>query len=91
MIKSYQRNLLVTNKRATNNPIAPSLLKKLGGESIGTKDSIMWGQMHEGIAIKKYTEETGNAVNQLGLCYFPVDFLKAVKMALSLKMVLKVV
>ncbi len=70
VIKAYER------KRATDNPIAPSLLKKLRGEySLGTKDSIMWGQMYEDVAIKKYKEETGNAVTPIGLVLFSCGFL----------------
>ena len=46
-----------------NRPYPPSLFKKLGGEyCIGTKESIMWGQMQESLAINQYMKATGNSV-----------------------------
>ena len=42
-----------------NRPYPPSLFKKLGGEyCIGTKESIMWGQMQESLAINQYMKAT---------------------------------
>ena len=57
-------------------PYPPSLFKKLKGEySLGTKDAIMWGQMHEAQAIQDYMQKTGNKVKQAGLYLFPCGFL----------------
>ena len=54
----------------------PSLFKKLKGEyCLGTKDSIMWGQMHEDHAIQQYIEKTGNDVEKAGLYLFPCGYL----------------
>ena len=63
-------------KETKNCPIPSSLLKKLRGEySLGTKDAIMWGQMHEDVAIKQYSFITGNVVEPAGLHLFPCGFL----------------
>ena len=57
-------------------PIPPSLLKKLRGEySINTRDAVIWGQMHEKIALETYEKETGNKVQECGLSLFPCGFL----------------
>ena len=57
-------------------PFPPSLFKKLKGEySFGTKDAILWGQMHEEHAIKEYSKVTGNSVTPCGLFLFPCGFL----------------
>lgn len=59
-----------------NKPYPQSLFKKLKGEySIGTKDSIMWGQMHEELATNQYMETTGNIVENAGLFLFPCGYL----------------
>ena len=66
----------MANKRDKDKPIPNSLLKKLRGEySLGTKDSIMWGQMHEQIAIERYQQTTGNKVQPAGLYLFPCGLL----------------
>ena len=66
----------MANKRDKDKPIPNSLLKNLRGEySLGTKDSIMWGQMHEQIAIERYQQTTGNKVQPAGLYLFPCGFL----------------
>ena len=70
VIKACQRNAMQSR------PFPPSLFKKLMGEySLGTKDSIMWGQMHEDVAIKAYEKHTGNVVKQAGLYLFVCGFL----------------
>ena len=70
IIQACQRKL------QKGNPIPPSLLKKLRGEyQLGTKDSIMWGQVQEEVAIEKYIEVTGNKVEPAGLILFPCAYL----------------
>ena len=70
VIKACQRNAI------QNRPFPPSLFKKLMGEySLGTKDSIMWGQMHKDVAIKGYEKHTGNVVKPAGLYLFACGFL----------------
>ena len=70
VIQSCQRRM------RGDNPIPPSLLKKLRGEyQLGHKDSIMWGQMHEEVATEKYKELTGNKVTPAGLFLFPCGYL----------------
>ena len=51
-----------------NRPYPPSLFKKSGGEyCIETKESIMWGQMQESLAINQYMKATGNTVQNIFL------------------------
>eukprot|EP00795_Rhopilema_esculentum_P014936 gene14936-6079_t len=70
VIKAYKR------KFESSKPIPPSLLKQLRGEyAMGKRDSIMWGQMHQETALKRYINETGNVVEQCGLLLFPCGFL----------------
>ena len=57
-------------------PFPPSLFKSLKGEyKLDTKDSIMWGQMHESISFDAYIRETGNIVEKTGLHLFECGFL----------------
>ena len=57
-------------------PYPPSLFKTLKGEyNLGTKDSIIWGQVHEEIAIEHYKCKTQNRVENIGLCLFDCGFL----------------
>ena len=57
-------------------PFPSSLFKSLRGEyKLDTKDSIMWGQMHESIACDSYIKETGNIVEKTGLHLFECGFL----------------
>ena len=59
-----------------NRPFPPSLFKNLKGEySFGSKDSILWGQMHEDVAVSQYQDITGNKVKPAGLYLFPCGFL----------------
>jgi len=70
VLRAYRRH------NACNTPYPPSLFKKLKGEYLlGTKDAIMWGQMHEAQAIQEYMEKTGNMVKPAGLHLFPCGFL----------------
>ena len=70
VIQACQRKL------QKGNPIPPSLLKKLRGEyQLGTKDSILWGQVHEEVAMEKYREITKNKVEPAGLILFPCGYL----------------
>ena len=63
-------------KEQSKKPFPPSLFKRLRGEySIGSKDSVLWGQMHEASAIAKYQEITGNHVQPIGLVLLPCGFL----------------
>ena len=43
--------------------------------SLGKKDAIMWGQVHEEMAIQSYSQITGNTVTKTGLHLFPCGFL----------------
>ena len=66
----------VARHMASGKPYPASLFKKLKGEyCLGTKDCIMWGQMHEDHAIKQYMAETGNNVEKAGLYLFPCGYL----------------
>ena len=57
-------------------PFPPSLFKRLRGEySSGSKDSVLWGQMHEATAIAKYQEITGNQGRPINLVLLPCGFL----------------
>eukprot|EP00795_Rhopilema_esculentum_P010083 gene10083-18733_t len=59
-----------------NSQLPPSLFKRLRGEyALRTKESIMWGQMHEDVAIKAYIEVTGNTVKPARLYLFLCGFL----------------
>ena len=39
------------------------------------KDPIMWGQMHEDLAIRAYMSQTNNRVEKVGLCLFECGYL----------------
>ena len=66
----------ISRHTAAKRPYPPSLFKKLQGDySLGTKDSIMWAQMHENHAVKKYVQKTGNTVECAGLYLFPCGYL----------------
>ena len=68
----------VKNNRDKGRPFPPSLFKTLRGEynlSLCTKDSILWGQMHEQQALDQYKEITGNEVASTGLQLFTCGFL----------------
>ncbi|XP_065062194.1 uncharacterized protein LOC135689022 [Rhopilema esculentum] len=70
VLKAIQRN------KNQNRPYPPSLFKTLRMEySLGKKDAIMWGQMHEEMAIQSYSQITGNTVTKTGLHLFPCGFL----------------
>ena len=70
VLKAFDRHL------CQGRPFPTSLFKKLKGEyCFSTKDAILWGQMHEEHAIKKYAELTGNNVTPCGLFLFPCGFL----------------
>lgn len=69
MIDSYDRHHLEISS------YPPSLFKTLQGEYHLTKDAILWGQVHENIAINKYSEVTGKEVKKVGLVLFPCGFL----------------
>ena len=70
VIDAYDRNL------SKGTPYPPSLFKSLRGEyQLGTKDSIIWGQVHEDIAIERYVRDTKNKVEKVGLCLFECGFL----------------
>ena len=70
VIQSCQRRM------RGDNPIPPSHLRKLRGEyQLATKDSVMWGQMHEEVATGKYRELTGNKVEPSGLFLFHCGYL----------------
>ena len=52
------------------------LFKTLKGEyNVGTKDSIIWGHVHEDSAIETYMAETKNRVEKIALCLFDCGFL----------------
>ena len=70
VLAAYERNI------SNSKPYPPSLFKTLKGEySVAGKDSIMWGQIHEGKAIQKYITLTGNTVKPVGLVLLPCGFL----------------
>ena len=70
VLAAYERHV------SSNKPYSPSLFKTLKGEySLSGKDSIMWGQMHEGKAIQDYIKLTGNTVKPVGLVLLPCGFL----------------
>ena len=53
-----------------------SLFKALkGGYYLSTHNAILWGQMHEDEACRKYIEESGNIVEPTGLHLFPCGYL----------------
>ena len=62
----------IDRKENTGRPFPPSFFKSLTGEyNLERKDPIIWGNMHEEIALKAYIEKTGNQVVQSGLQLFP--------------------
>ena len=70
VLDAYNRN------QSSGTPYPPSLFKSLKGEyQLGTKDSIIWGQVHEDVAIENYIERTKNQVYKIGLCLFECGFL----------------
>ena len=70
VIVAYNRNA------QKNTPYPESLFKSLKGEyRMEGKDSIMWGQMHEDVAINAYIAKTKNQVEKIGLCLFECGYL----------------
>ena len=66
----------IDRKENTGRPFPPSLFKSLRGEyNLERKDPIIWGNMHEEIALKAYIEKTGNQVVQSGLQLFSCGYL----------------
>ena len=64
------------DRKKKNIPMPPSLVKNLRGEySFSTKDAVMWGQMHEKVALETYITQTGNNVQECGLFLFSCGFL----------------
>ena len=65
----------INRNRSHGHPFPPFLFKKLMGEYyFSTKDSIIWGQMHEKVALNCYKELTGNHVQEIGI---PCGFLES--------------
>eukprot|EP00795_Rhopilema_esculentum_P015895 gene15895-7227_t len=63
-------------KELSGRDYPPSLFKTLKGEYyLGNRDSIIWGQMHEEVALQAYIEETNNNVTSTGLHLFPCGYL----------------
>ena len=66
----------VNRNRGHGHPFPPSLFKTLVGEyTFNSKDSSIWGQMHEQVALEHYKELTGNHVEDTGIHLFPCGFL----------------
>ncbi|XP_065063851.1 uncharacterized protein LOC135690270 [Rhopilema esculentum] len=66
----------IDRKKNTGRPFPPSLFKSLRGKyNLERKDPIIWGNMHEEIALKAYIEKTGNQVVQSGLQLFSCGYL----------------
>jgi hypothetical protein len=70
VLDAYNRN----QQKGTQYP--ESLFKSLKGEyKMDGKDPIMWGQMHEDVAIRAYMSQTNNRVEKVGLCLFECGYL----------------
>ena len=64
------------SKDQSQKPCPPSLFTRLRGDySLGSINSVLWGQMHEASAIATYQESTKNHIQPSVLVLLPCGFL----------------